>query len=149
MSILQLMKRDANTITKNTGEFAEPVIFIAPTGQTVTVNALHTKHHLGYDLQTAQEINTLKAHVCVSEQELTAFSYPVRDGNLKVSLIGHKVVAKDANGVDWLYIVNEFFPNDKVGTISIILGAHKQVRITLNTDGDQVITTDDGEVITQ
>ncbi len=127
MSLLDLIKRDANTITTNTSDFAEEqVTFIAPTGEQATVQALHTKHHLGYDLQTAQEINTLKAHVCVSEQELTALGYPIRNSDNKVNMTNHKVMATDANGREWLYIVHEWFPNDKTGTISIILGDHKQ-----------------------
>jgi hypothetical protein len=126
MTLLEAIKRDANTITKNISEFAETVVFIAPTGQQVSVKGIHTKHHLGYDLQTAQEINTLKAHVCVSEQELTALAYPVRDANNNVNLKNHRVRAHDANGVEWTYAIHEWFPNDKVGTISIILGAHVQ-----------------------
>jgi hypothetical protein len=124
MSILELMKRDANAITTNTNEFSQAVTFISPDAVEAVVNGLHTKHHLGYDLETAQEINTLKAHVCVSEQELIALGYPVRDVNNHVKLKGHKVKAKDANGLLCTYVVQEFFPNDVVGTISLILGIY-------------------------
>ncbi len=126
MGLLELMKRDANDITTNLVDFAEDVTFIAPTGQQATVQSLHTKHHLGFNIETAQEINTLKAHVCVSEQELTALSYPVRNSKNEVTFKDHKVRAKDANGLEWTYAVQEWFPNDKVGVISVILGSFKQ-----------------------
>lgn len=127
MGILDFIKRDARRIVTNVNDFAEETVtFIAPTGEIANVQALHTKHHLGYDLQTAQEINTMKGHVCVSEQSLIDLNYPVRDSQGRVSLKNHKVIATDANGVEWTYIVNEFFPNDKVGVISVILGGHEQ-----------------------
>jgi hypothetical protein len=126
MSLLDAIKRDANTITTNLGEFSEPVKFIHPdTGLEIIVSALHTKRYLGYDVQTAQEINTVKAHVCVSEQELTALGYPTRNTAGSVAMIGRKVKASDSNGVEFTYVINETRPDDKVGTISLILGAHE------------------------
>lgn len=125
MGLLELMKEDANLMTTDSDDgFAEPVTFIAPSGMEVTVNALHTKHHLGFDIQKAQEINTMKGHVCVAEKELTDLGYPVRNSVNEVSLMKHKIKAKDANGLLWTYKVAQFFPNDKVGTISIILGSY-------------------------
>lgn len=122
MGLLELLKRDANYITTNQVDWAEQVTFIAPTGEIATIKALHTKHHLDYDLQRAQEINTLKAHVDISEQELTALGYPVRNAAGDVHLKKHKVTASDANGVAWTYIIENWFENDKVGVIVCILG---------------------------
>jgi hypothetical protein len=123
MSLLDLLKRDANFITTNVADFAEPsVTFIAPTGEQAVVQSLHTKHHFEYDLQAAQEINTLKAHVAVSEQEFIDLGYPVRNTRGFVNMKGHKVKASDANGREWTYVVAEFFENDKVGVIICILG---------------------------
>lgn len=149
MSILDLMKRDAAQITSNSNDFAQPVTFIAPTGQEVTIDALFTFHHLGYDLQTAQEINTLKAHCCASETKLREKGYPVRDKKLEVDFTGHKIKAKDVQGIEWLFIVNEFFPNHRTGTISIVLGSNKQTRVAPVTDDEQLLSTDDGLIILQ
>jgi hypothetical protein len=127
MGVLELMKRDANKITTDLAGFSQPVTFRAPTGEIATVNALHTKHYLGYDIDTAQEINTLKAHICVSEQELCALSYPVRNEvTNQVALKDHIVIATDANGTEWVYIVREIFPNEKIGVIALVLGSHTQ-----------------------
>jgi hypothetical protein len=128
MNILEMIKRDATQITSNSGEFAQPVTFISPTGKEVVIDAIFTFHHLGYDLQTAQEINTLKAHCCASEQKLREQGYPVRDAKLQVNMNGHKIKAKDVQGIEWLFIVSEFFPNHRTGTISFILGSYKQPR---------------------
>ena len=121
MSLLDAIKRDANAILTNTSEFAEAVRFIAPTGEDVTVNAIHTKHHLGYDLQAAMETNTLKAHIAVSEQELTDLGYPVRNSDGEVDFDKHRVRARDDRGVEWIYVVQQWFPNDKVGVIALVL----------------------------
>lgn len=125
--MMDLVKRDANFITKNADSgFAGPVTFIDLDGvEYGPVNALHTKHHLGFDLQTAQEINTLKSHIDVSEQELIALGYPLRDVNNDIALAGHKVKALDSNGTEWTYIVEQWFPNHKVGVIVFILGRYE------------------------
>jgi hypothetical protein len=119
------MKRDANYITTDAGGFTQSGTFIAPGGIEATVDVIHTKHHLKFDLQTAQEINSMKAHVVVSEQELIALNYPVRSEN-KVSLQEHKFRAADDRGEMWTYDILQWFPNEKVGTISIILGSRVQ-----------------------
>ncbi len=126
MGILDFIKRDANQITKNTGDFAGPLTFIDESGLEVELNALHTLHYLGYDLERAQEINTRKAHVCVSEEELTNRGYQTRNTHNEVTFQNHKLRAKEANGQEWLYVINEWFPNGRTGTISLILGMHKQ-----------------------
>lgn len=126
MGILDLIKRDVRTITTNTEDFAGPVTFIHPEGLEIEVNVLHTLHHLGYDLQTAQEVNTLKAHVCVSEGELNEKLYYVRNAKNEITFKDHKIRAREASGQEWLYIVNQWFPNGTTGTVSLILGMHKQ-----------------------
>lgn len=128
MGLQEFMKRDAHHIINNTADFSEllGVIFIAPDTTQVTIQALHTKHHLGFDLQTAQEINTLKAHVCVSEQDLIALSYPVRNAAGQVALAGHRIKAYDDRGVLCDYVAEQWYPNEKLGTISIILGAWEE-----------------------
>jgi hypothetical protein len=126
MSLLDLIKRDANVITKNLADFGESITVINREAQSFPVAGLHTKHHLGFDIETAQEIHTLKAHVCISEQELVAAGCTVRDASNKVDMKDFRVLASDANGVQTKYVVREIFPNDKVGVIVLILGAHEQ-----------------------
>lgn len=126
MSILDIIYRDAKDIASNVGDFAGPLTFIhGVTGLQVTVDAIHTLHHLGYDLQTAQEINTLKGHVCVHEKVLNDAGYATRGGDGHVTFENHRVKAKEANGTEWLYVVQQWFPNGRTGTVSLILGANK------------------------
>jgi hypothetical protein len=124
MSLLDAIKSDAKRILSNSNEFAQLMMFTAASGETAQVKGIHTKHHLGFDIERAQETNTLKAHVVVSEQDLLALEFPVRDDNGYVRMKGDKVTAADANGTDWTYVITEVFPNDKLGTISMILGKY-------------------------
>lgn len=126
MNMMDIVKRDANFITKTDSGFVTPTTFIDLDGvEYGPINAIHTKHHLGFDLQTAQEINTLKSHVDVSEQELIDLNYPLRDSNGDIALAGHKVKASDSNGVEWTYVIEQWFPNNKVGVIVMILGRYE------------------------
>ena len=126
MDLIDIIKRDANFITKSkVVGFAQSVTIIDREGVEYVVDALHTKHHLGFDLQTAQETNTLKAHIDVSEQELTALGCQVRNADGDVYMEKFKVKAKDANGVEWTYFVSQWYPNDKFGVIVLILGRHE------------------------
>lgn len=122
--LTDLIKTDSNRILTDPNGFAETITLITTRsgGMTIAIEAVHTKHHLGFDMEKAQEINTLKAHVALSEQELIDLGYPYRDAKKKVHMKGDKVIAKQANGVDYKYVVESWFENDKTGTITLILG---------------------------
>lgn len=126
MSLLTLLQRDANDLMNNLDGFAEVVKLVWPDGTEVGFNMIHTLHHLGYDLQKAQEINTLKAHAIFSEADVIAVGKSVRLPNGQVMMKNYRLKAKDTNGTEWKYIVDNWFPNGKVGTITLILGAHAQ-----------------------
>ena len=125
MSLLESAKRDIERITSNVGEFARAATFKAPTGEEVTVNVLHTKHHLGVDAELKKWANTKNAHISVSEKFLVDAGYPVRNAEGKVYLEQHKVTVKDSTGTDCTYVIEQWFPNETIGLITCILGDYK------------------------
>lgn len=120
MSLLDQAKADIQQITSNIDEFAREIIFVAPTSETVTINGLHTKHHLGVDNE-GNMVNSKNAHLSFSEKLLTDEGYPVRI-NGEVNLKGHKVTVVDSTGNPCTYVIRQWFPNESIGLITCILG---------------------------
>jgi hypothetical protein len=100
--------------------FAQNITFTDPSGLTVTITGLATKHHLGFDTD-GNMVNSQKASVAVSEQRLTAAGYTVRNSNNEVALIGHKVDTKDNTGILKNFIVVQNIPDETVGMIVCFL----------------------------
>ena len=120
MSLIAQAKEDWKTITSNADEFGIEMTLTAPTGETATVTGLHTKHHLGIDKEGAA-VNAKNAHVSVSEELLTAAGYPVRNDAGEVNLKSHRVSVADSTGTAKEYVVAQWFPDETVGVIVMIL----------------------------
>ncbi len=125
MSLLERAKADIERITSNLNEFARVATFYSPTGETATVNILHTKHHLGVDAELQKWVNTKNAHISVSEKFLVDAGYPVRNGNRDVFLQKHKVKVADSTGQEVTYVIEQWFPNETIGLITCILGTYE------------------------
>jgi len=121
MSLILQAQKDVQSITSNNKEFGVNMTLTAPTGEVATVVGLHTKHHLSIDTE-GNAVNSRNAHVSVSEYELNAQYYPVRDSSGDVNLKNHLVKVKDSTGVEITYICKQWFPDETVGLIVIILG---------------------------
>lgn len=121
MGLIEQAKTDIEQITGNLNDFGLVLIFESPTAQTVTINGLHTKHHLGIDTD-GRPVNTKNAHISFSEKKLTDLSYNIRNNKGEVSLKNHKVSVKDSTGILKKYIIREWFPDETVGLITCILG---------------------------
>jgi len=123
MNILDLARQHARQILGDqaTG-FAVPITFIAPTGETATGSGTHAKIHRGIDPQTGVEINVKKSHVTVNEAAFfTEQGYPVRTSQGDVNLRNHKVQVADSTGIVYTYMVDEWFPDQTLGIIVVIL----------------------------
>lgn len=125
MSLLERAKADIEKITSNLNEFARAATFYAPSGETATVNILHTKHHLGVDAELQKWVNTKNAHISVSEKFLTDAGYPVRNADHQVFLQKHKVKVADSTGEEVTYVIEQWFPNETIGLITCILGTYE------------------------
>lgn len=120
MGLIDQAKSDIKDITSNSNEFGVSMTFTAPTNETATVNGLHSKIHMGIDTD-GNMINSKKAHISVSEELLTAQSYPVRKAG-EVNLKGHKVTVKDSTGISKTYVIDEWFQDETIGLITCLLG---------------------------
>lgn len=125
MGQIDFVKEDLALITSDLDGFAKQIIFTAPTGQTATLNGIHSKHHMGFDIESGRNINTKNAHISVSESFLVAQSYPLRGLDGKVNLKDHQVQVRDSTGTLAKYVVAEWMPDETIGLILCILGDKK------------------------
>ena len=102
---------------------ASDVVTISTADGSVTVETTgyNGKHWINFD-SDGNAINSKSAHVCLSESDLTALGYPVRNLNNEVMLYGHKVTSKDSTGLLKNYVIKEWFPDETLGLIVCILG---------------------------
>jgi hypothetical protein len=124
MGLVEQAKADIKTITSNLNDFGVSMTFTAPTSETATITGLHTKHHMAYTPE-GERVNTKIASVAISEDLLTASSYPVRNSAGEVNMSGHLVSVADSTGSVKNYICNEWFPDEAVGIIVLILGDYE------------------------
>lgn len=121
MGILDLAKQDWKDLSSNTDSgFGVALSFEAPTGETADVAGLRTKHHLKVDTDGAA-VNSKTIYVSVSEKLLTDLDYPVRNNAKEVDLKNHLVTLKDSTGESSTYIVREWFPDETIGVILMLL----------------------------
>ncbi len=128
MGLLEDAMNDIADITSDVDSGWGSTITFTPVGRAgdpVTVNGLHTKHHMKTDTEGAA-VNGKNAHVSVSEQLLIAQAYPVRNPATKeVAMKGDKVEVKDSTGESWTYTIDEVFPDETIGLIVCILSDYE------------------------
>jgi len=126
-NIKDLAARDWNKITSNkTSGFGYDIsITTKDKAKTTVVVGLVTKHHIGFDTE-GNLANVKNVHISFSEIQLTNDSYPVRNANNEVDMIGHLVVTKDSTGNDRNYVIKETFPDETIGVIVCILGDYTE-----------------------
>lgn len=120
MSLTLKAQQDAQQITTNSSDWGVEVVFVAPTAETVTVNALHVKHNTGFDLDGVR-VNAKISSIAVSELELVSLNYPIRNGSDEISLKNHRISVADSSTVVREYLVSETYPDEKLGLIVLIL----------------------------
>jgi hypothetical protein len=102
-------------------EFGVALSFVAPEGETASIVGLHTKHHLSFNTEGIA-VNSRNAHVSVSEKLLTDLDYPTRNSNGEVTMKNHRVTCKDSTGEEKTYVVREWWQNETIGVIVMVLG---------------------------
>lgn len=121
MGILDQARLDMQQITGNTSDFGVSISFTAPTSETATVVGFHTKHHMAYT-EEGERINHKTASVAVSETALTDLNYPTRNASDEVNFEGHLVSVPDSTGSVKQYVCEQYFPDEALGLIVLILG---------------------------
>lgn len=108
--------------------FGIAIYMQAPTGETATFNGFSTKHYLSIDGE-GNPVSSKKASVAFNELNLISANalYPIRISDpadphyQAVKLKDHLVNVMDSTGVIKNYISRQWFPDEKLGMIVIIL----------------------------
>lgn len=122
MSLTERSKKDMQSITSKSTDFAVEATFTDLAGAVAVVNVLHTKHNTAYDPEGVTT-NVRIASIAVSDSKVkeanAAYSYLNASNN--VTYLNHTVVVADAGGFDRTYIVNENYPDETLGLTVLIL----------------------------
>lgn len=125
MSLINKAQNDWKRFTSDANGFGVEIQFDAPTGESVKVYGLHTKHSVQFD-DNGMRVNAPNAHISVSEYLLLEQYYPVRNEQNLVYLKRHKVTVKDSNGIAITYMIDEAWPDQTVGMIVCMLGNYSE-----------------------
>lgn len=127
MGLMDTIAQDIKSILTNTNDFGVNITLYAPTSpqKVVTVGGTVKKHHLTFDENGMVKGNVKNATCTVSELSLNAANYPVRNANGEVTFEGHRVSWSDVNGTAITYAVNEWWPDERLGVLVLILGDYE------------------------
>lgn len=123
MSLIDQARTDTAFILG--GPFSVPIVLVSPDSQVANIRGIHNKHHLGVNPHTGDPVNAKKAAVTFAESAVYAdnANYPVRTRD-EVTFKDHKVKVKDSTGIEKTYKVDQWFPDEMVGSITLILGKY-------------------------
>ena len=145
MGLLDQARADIVQITSDLAGFAVELTFFAPVSAaepvyddtydetygaadggilSITVNGLHSKHHMAIDSENGRPVNSRNAHVSFAEALMVG--YPLRNSDGEVTLKKHKVRVKDSTGRSVMYSIRTWHPDETVGLITCILGDFKE-----------------------
>ena len=124
MGLMNDINLHVRRITTDEAEFAESAVFVAPTGETVTCGVIHTKHSVGFN-EEGERITSGIASIAVSESVLTDEGYPTRNADALIHFEDHKVSVADSTGVVKEYVCSQWFPDEAVGLIVLILARYE------------------------
>lgn len=117
---MEQAKQDIKRITSDLTGFAVPITFTDPLGYSVIVNGIHTKIRLVITTE-GDSVNSKRPYVSVSEDNLLAAGYNVRNLNREVALVNHMVQVADSSGNVCSYIIREVWPDERVGLLVCFL----------------------------
>lgn len=121
VDLLARARIDIQRITQ--GEFSTSITVEKPDlSSAIVVKGLAMKHHMSFDLNSGDAVNSKQAHISISEQLFVDASFTIRDGNGEVDLKGYFITYTDSTGNSQKYVVNEYFPDETVGLIVMTLG---------------------------
>lgn len=121
MGLIDQARTDVKNYTSNTSLFGVSAIFTAPNASTATVVVIHTKHHTSLN-DEGEIVSGKRASITVAEDLLIAAGYIVRNAAGEVYMDGHRVDVEDSTGTSKKYLVEQWFPDETLGIITLILG---------------------------
>lgn len=121
MGLIDIANEAINRITTDTDGWGVDISLIAPDNTVLDTAGTHAKHHLSYDSE-GNRVNYKSAHISVSEAEFINSGYPYRDSANEVNMEGHRCIVKDSTGQDVEYAIREWYPDETIGLIVMIIG---------------------------
>ena len=125
MGLMNQAKEDMQTFTSDLDGWGTSILLENADGsESITLNGLAIKHHLGIDTE-GNFANAKTAHISFSEQLVIDGGFVVRDANNEVNMAKYKATFEDNRGVSVKYIIREWFPDESLGHIMCILADFK------------------------
>lgn len=100
--------------------FAVSLTLYDGNGTPFTLKGTHARHHIQIDEEGAP-INSLNAHIAVSTETLDAASYTYKNADNRVDMKNRRVIVADSSGTPRNYTVSQWFPDETLGLIVLIL----------------------------
>lgn len=117
MGLTEISQLDAQSITSDLDGWGVTAVLTPASGQPASFGVLHTVHHMGQDTD-GNISNTKQASIAVSMNLLDTSLYPYRNASGEVSFKNHSAVFNGSN-----YIVREWFPDETLRIVVLILGS--------------------------
>lgn len=124
MGLIEQIRKDIIQYTNNSTDFAVNLVFVSPENVELETTGYHTRHHLSIDTD-GNLINSRKAHISIAEKNFIDAGYSIRNAKNDVTFTGHFVKVINSTSVEVKYIVNQAFPNETIGLITLILSQVK------------------------
>jgi hypothetical protein len=99
-------------------------MFTAPTTEEAIINATFFRVHLNVDPLDGTSLDSTHAHCTISELDLIEQYYPTRNALGLVDFRNHKVRGADSTGIEKMYVVIKWHPDEVLGIIRLILQEH-------------------------
>lgn len=122
---MNITDRAKNGVARITGDIdgaGVAMTIIKPDSTSFDIVGLSTKHHLSVDQESGTISSSMTASVSFSEINANAAGLFIRDAKGEVNLKGYHVKTKDSTDTLQDYVVETWFPDEKVGLIVCILG---------------------------
>lgn len=121
--IMTMARADAQRILSG-GGFETALTLVRDTVTTI-VNGLAPVHHLAFDTD-GQPVNSKVAHVTISEADLLAAGFTVRNTSNEVAMRTVLISFADSAGIVRTYTVKENYADETLGVIVLNLGNYAQ-----------------------
>ena len=119
-------KQDLNRFLN--AEFSELITISTPSKSfSVQINALVSKHKITISPSNGLPVNSDNIHCSFIEQNLIDLEFPVRNAKNEVNLLKHIISFVDSNEILGEYVINETWPDNKLGIIVCMLARYNGV----------------------
>lgn len=115
MSLIDQIIDDIAEITS--GDASIEIQLISPTGLQVYTTGFHAKHHLGINPENGAPMHSKKACISFAEKNCSV-SIRIKE---EVNLKNWRVRCKDSTGDIKKYKCEQWFPDETVGLITVLL----------------------------